>query len=118
MPELNKIPLSFSTHGRGFKVAATAIGSGDKIHTSASETAAGKGDDVVLYAMNSHNLDVELVIGFGGINSPDDLIKRTIPAGDYELVLPALLLRNALSIWVAAGTTNVIIIFGYAIRAN
>ncbi len=117
MPDLNKIPLSGSTHGRPIKVAATAIGSGDTIHTAYATTTDGEGDEVVIYAFNSDSSAVELVLGWGGTTDPDDLIKRTIPAGAWELVIPGLFLRNALIVKASAGTTNVIVLAGYALQA-
>jgi len=118
MPDIAKIPLSASTHGRGVLVVATVIGSGTTIHTAVATTTAGQGDDVTLYAHNSHSAAVTLQIGFGGVTDPDDLIEMEIASNTFALVIPGLLLRNGLIILAAAGTASVVTIVGYAIRAN
>lgn len=118
MANLTKIPLSGSTHGRGILVAATSIASGDTIHTALASTTDGEGDEVVIYGNNSHSADVILTLGWGGVTDPDDLIDYSIPTGEFALVVPGLLLRNGLIVKAAAGTTNVITLFGYATRAQ
>jgi hypothetical protein len=117
MPSLTKIPLTASTHGRGIKVGATVIGSGTTIHTAAATTEDGKGDDIVLYASNHHDADVDLTIGFGGTTDPDDLIPVPLAAGAQSVALPGLLLRNGLVVKAAASVADVVTIHGYAMRA-
>lgn len=114
-----KIPLSGSIHGRGIKVVATAIGSTPTtIHTANAVSTDGLGDDVTLYCFNSDTVSRTLTLGFGGTTAPDDLIKAVIPAGEYDLVVPGLLLRNALVIAAAADAANVLIVTGYVLRST
>ena len=111
---VSRIPLSGSTHGRGIKVAATAT-AGTLIHTATSS--ATDCDVVTLYAFNSDAAAVNLTIEWGGVSSPDDLIKLSIPANSgLTLVCPDLVLRNTLVARAFAGTTNVITIHGFANR--
>src|SRR5713226_1571829 len=106
---LSKIPLSGSTHGRGIKVVATVIGSGTTIHTATSGATDGLGDEVVIYCFNSDSVNRTLTIGFGGTTSPDDLIKAVVPPGEYDMVLPGLLLRNSLVVLAAGDAAYVLV---------
>ena len=111
---VSRIPLSGSTHGRGIKVAATAT-AGTLIHTATSS--ATDCDVVTLYAHNSDTVAVNLTIEWGGVTSPDDLIKLSIPAGTgLTLVCPDLVIRNTLVVRAFAGTTNVVMVQGFVNR--
>ena len=111
---VSRIPLSGSTHGRGIKIAATAT-AGTLLHTATSS--ATDCDVITLYAFNSDASAVNLTIEWGGVSSPDDLIKLSIPANSgLTLVCPDLVLRNTLVARAFAGTTNVITIHGFANR--
>ena len=111
---VSRIPLSGSTHGRGIKIAATAT-AGTLVHTATSS--ATDCDVITLYAFNSDASAVNLTIEWGGVSSPDDLIKLSIPANSgLTLVCPDLVLRNTLVARAFAGTTNVITIHGFANR--
>jgi hypothetical protein len=113
---VSRIPLSFSTHGRAIKVAATSS-PGTDIHTATSSTT--DCDVITLYAYNSSASSVNLTIQFGGTTSPDDDIKLAIPAtSGLTLVLPDLVLRNALLVEAFAGTTNVVTIHGFVNRVT
>ena len=118
MATFTKVQLSGSTGGRGIKVAATAT-PGTTIH--ATGTSATTLDEVWLYAHNTSASAVVLTIEWGGVTSPDDLIKLTIPAqSGLTLVVPGLLLAGdgsvARTIRAFAATTNVVIVSGYAHR--
>jgi hypothetical protein len=111
---VSRIPLSGSTHGRGVKVVATAT-AGTTIHTATSS--ATDCDVVTLYAHNSDAAAVNLTIEYGGVSSPDDLIKLSIPAGSgLTLVVPDLVIRNSLVVRAFAGTTNVVMVHGFVNR--
>ena len=111
---VSRIPLSGSTNGRGIKIAATAT-AGTLVHTATSS--ATDCDVITLYAFNSDSAAVNLTIEWGGVSSPDDLIKLSIPANSgLTLVCPDLVLRNTLVARAFAGTTNVITIHGFANR--
>lgn len=110
MATYSKLKLSGSTDGKGIKVAATAIGTGTTIHT-AHATAL---DLPTLYCVNTSTASVKLTLGWGGTTSPDDLIEVSIPA-ESGLVLVAagdVPLTNSLIVKAAAGTADVLIIFG------
>jgi len=117
MATFSKIPLNgISSTGRGIKVVATAIGTSPTlIHTGSSTPATIH--EVWLYAQNNHTADVALRIGFGGVTDPDDIIEYTVKTKNgLYLVIPGLLLQGnatALTVKAAAGTANVISIFGY-----
>jgi hypothetical protein len=117
MASFSKIPLNgVSSTGRGIKVVATAIATSPTlIHTG--PTTAATIHEVWLYAQNNHTSDVALRIGFGNTTDPDDIIEYTVKTkGGLYLVVPGLLLQGnatALTVKAAAGTTNVISIFGY-----
>lgn len=112
-----KIPLSGSTDGRGKKVVATAIGSGDTIHTATSGSTDGLGDNITIFAYNSDTVDRVLTLGWGGTTDPDDLSKQTIPSQTgLVLVAADMLLRNSLVLKAAAEVANKIVIFGYVTR--
>jgi len=118
MATITKRNLSESTHGRGIKVAATSIATGTDIHTSVATTTDGEGDDVTLYAQNSHTSTVTLTIGFGGTTDPDDLIELALDPGVFAVVIPGLVLKNALGVKAAATVADVVTIFGYVLRNN
>lgn len=106
-----KVKLSGSTNGRGIKVVSTAT-AGTTIHAATTDL-----DEVWLYAYNSHTADVELTIELGGVTSPDDHIKVTVPfKAGVMCVVPGLLMTGSVTVAAFAGTTNVIIITGYVNR--
>ncbi|MBV6343409.1 hypothetical protein [Candidatus Magnetobacterium casense] len=114
MATFSKIKLSGSTSGRGIKVVQTAT-AGTAIHTAVA--GAADYDEVYLYAVNSHTAAVTLTIEFGGVTSPDDLIKITIPiTSGLFLVVPGLVINGGLGIAAFASVANVITIFGFANR--
>jgi hypothetical protein len=108
------IPLSGSTHGRPIKVVQTAT-AGTLIHTANAVTADDTGDLIELYATNTSAANVVLTLEVGGVTSPDDLVKHTIPAGG-TIPLGEYLLRNALVLRAFAGSANVINVFGKVYR--
>lgn len=112
MATYSKAPLSGSTHGRGIKVAASAIGSGTTIHTAVAS--ATDIDLVTLFAYCDDTVARTLTLGWGGTTDPDDLIILPIPSqAGLVLVTADLLLRNTLVIVAAGSTANVITIHGY-----
>lgn len=122
MATFSKITLSGSTDGRGILVTPTTT-AGETIHTGSST--ATTYDEVWLYAYNSHSAAVDLTIEFGGVTSPDDLFRQTIPlagAGVYAGLIPiceGLVLKgNATPLVVKAfaSVADKITIFGYVNR--
>jgi hypothetical protein len=110
MPTIAKEKLSGSTSGRGVKVVATAT-LGTTIHTA--EAGSSNFDEVWIWAYNSHSADVKLTLEFGGVTDPNDLIEPTLASGDWELVVPGLVLNGGLVITAFASTANVIALFGF-----
>lgn len=113
MATITKIFLSGSTNGRPVKVVATAT-AGTTIHTAHATDK----DEVSLYATNTSGSDVVLTIEFGGVTSPDDLIKITVPANDIVLAVPGIPVSGGLLVRAWAGTANVINIAGYVNRIS
>ena len=118
MPELTKIPLSGSTHGRPIKVTQTAIATGDTIHTALATTVDGEGDEIVIDAFNSDSAERTLTLGWGGVTDPDDLLEFTLAAGERRNLVPGLVLRNGLAVKAAADAANVVTVQGYVTRAQ
>ncbi len=116
MAKPKKIPLSGSTHGRGIKVVATAT-AGTLIHTAASVTTDGEGDEIVLYGRNDDTSARTLTLEWGGVTVEDDLIEFVMAANaPFQLLIPGLFLRNALVVraFVPSGGSKVIL-WGYVI---
>ena len=106
--------LSGSTNGKGILVVATAR-AGTTIHTAVSGTS--DLDELWVYAVNSSDADVKLTLEWGEATAPDGNIEQTVPAeSGLMLLAPGLLLQNSLVLKAFAGTTNVIVIHGYANR--
>lgn len=101
-------PLSGSTDGRGIKIAATAT-PGTLIHTA--QASAIDMDAPEIYLCNTSTSDVVATAECWGTTSPDDLMKRTIPAGE-TVALPVPPGRNGLVLRIFAATGNVITAFG------
>ena len=111
MATYSKALLSGSTQGKQIKVGATAT-PGTLLHTAVSGTS--DLDEIWVYATNTTTSSVKLTVEWGETTSPDGLIEVTLPAEDgYMLVIPGLLLQNALVVRAFAGTANVIVCNGY-----
>jgi hypothetical protein len=114
MATYSKVLLSGGTNGKQIKVVATAT-AGTTIHTATSGSS--NLDEIWLYAVNSSSSSVKLTIEWGEATAPDGNIEVMVPAEDgYMLVVPGLLLQNALVVKAFAGTANVILINGYVNR--
>ena len=108
-----KRKLSGSTNGRGIKVVATST-LGTTIHTAVAGTTAGTFDEVWLWAYNSDTVARLLTIEFGGVTVPDDNIKVTVTAQTgLMLVVPGLILQNAVVVTAFAAAANVVTIQGF-----
>lgn len=109
----NKAKLSGSADGKGIKVVATGT-LGTTIHTAVAGQVANTFDEVWAWAVNSDTTARKLTIEYGGATSPDALIEVTIPAeSGLFLVLPGLILQNALVVTAFCATANVVMIHGY-----
>jgi len=97
---------SGSTNGRPVLVVATAT-AGTILHTAVTGTT--DMDEVYVWAYNDHTADVLLTIEFGGVSSPGDTIRYTVPFDDGpHLVIPGWRLQNGLIVRAFAGTASVI----------
>lgn len=116
MSQAVKRKLSGSTDGMPIKVVQTAT-AGTTIHTAVSGTTDGSYDEIWLYAYNGHTADVVLTIEYGGATVPDQNIIVTIPLkSGLQLVVPGLILQNALVVKAFASIANVITLSGYVNR--
>lgn len=110
----SKVILSGSTNGKNIKVVATSD-PGTTIHTAISGTT--NMDEIWIYAVNTHSIDVNLFIEFGGNSSPDDIINITLKAYQgMTLIIPGFILNNSLIVKAYASIANVIDINGYVNR--
>lgn len=110
---ITKVKLSGSTDGRPIKIAA-ASSPGTTIHTAVASTAAGVYDEIWLWVHNSDTVARDFTYQKGGTSAPDDNVIQTIPSkSGLYLVLPGLVLRNALVLKGFASVTNVITADGY-----
>jgi len=107
-------PLSGSTDGRGIKIGATAT-PGTLIHTAQAN--ATDMDVPEISVCNTSSSDLVATFECYGTTSPDDLLKRTIPAGETVQV-PIPPGRNGLVLRCFAGTTNVLVVFGCVKRVT
>lgn len=113
MSTIAKTELSGSTDGLGVLVVATAT-VGTTIHTAGSGTT--NWDEIWIYANNSHSADVLLTIEWGGV-AAKDLIQFTVPLkSGPNLIVPGLILQNAMVVTAFAGTANVIGLTGFVNR--
>lgn len=122
MATFSKLILSGSTDGRGVLITPTAT-AGETLHTGPTDS--GEIDEVWLYAYNSHSAVVDLTVEFGGVTSPDDLIRQTLPlasASNYAGLIPiceGLIIRgNATPLVVKAfaSVADKVSVFGYVNR--
>jgi hypothetical protein len=112
MSTFTKVKLSGGTDGRNIKVAATAT-PGTLIHTAHASAL----DELWLWAVNSDASSRKLTLEFGGVSTPDDLIEQTIPPeSGLVLIVPGLLLTNALVLRAFAASGNLVLVNGYVNR--
>lgn len=98
-----------TANGRPISITQTAT-AGNLLHTSAGK------DEIWLFATNTSAADVVMTVEFGGVTSPGDLIKVTVPANDTVPVVPGQILATGLIARAFAATTAVLNVFGYVNR--
>lgn len=114
MATYTKTLLSGGVNGKPIKVVATAT-LGTTIHIAVAGTASL--DEIWLWAFNSDTKDNLLTIEFGGATAPDQNIVVNIPfKSGLVLVVPGLLLQNALVVTAFAATANVVTLSGFVNR--
>ena len=115
MSTFTKRKLSASTDGLPIKIAATAIGSADTIHTAVAGTT--DFDEVWIWAVNNSTSAVKLTICWGGATDVDHTIEYTVAAEEgLKMIIPGLVLQNSKIVKAFAATTNVITISGFVNR--
>lgn len=107
--------LSASTGGKQIKIVQTAT-PGTPIHL----THATARDMAELYAVNNDTVERELTIEYGGVASPDDLIRVQLPPKQgLVLVLPGCNpLTGARTIAAFASAANVVCVQGHVKRVT
>ena len=118
MATYTKQLLSGSTGGQPILITATAS-TGTTIH--ATGTSASILDEVHLFAYNSDTTAIVLTIQYGGIVSPDNEIKISVPPrSGLTYIVPGLLLAGtgsvARTVYAFAGTGSKITVSGYVNR--
>jgi len=113
MAVFKKRKLSGSTDGLPIKVVATAT-AGTTIHQAVAGTTAGTFDEIWLFAFNSSTAAVTLTVEYGGASVPDQNIVCTLASkSGLQLIVPGLILQNALYVKAFASSANVITISGW-----
>jgi len=107
--------LSASSDGAGVAIT-TSTSPGDLIHAAFSD--ATKMDEVAIYAVNNHTSDVTLTLLLGGVATKDQVKVSLSANSGLNLVVPALLFRNTLSIRGFASSPNAVNVFGNVNRAG
>lgn len=111
---IEKFALSGSVNGKPVKVVAVAT-LGTTIHTAVTGTTSF--DEIWLWAYNGDTVSRILTIEYGGATVPDQNIIVTLPSkSGVQLVVPGLLLQNALVVTAFASAANVITLSGYVNR--
>jgi hypothetical protein len=100
-----------AANGRPIKVVAVGT-PGTLLHT-AHATAK---DEVNIWLSNTDVVDRLVTIEFGGVTSPDDHLKVTVPSGDSVLAAPGIPLSGGLLVRAFAAAANVITAWGYVNR--
>ena len=118
MATFSKHLLSGSTGGQPVLVAATAT-AGTLIH--ATGTSSTILDEIWLYAQNDHTADLLLTIEFGGVTSPNNLIRQTVTSrSGLVLVISGLLLAGdgsaARNVRAFCASANLVTLSGYVNR--
>lgn len=111
-----KTVLSGSTHGKGIKIAATAT-PGTLIHTAIASTT--DMDEVWLWCSNLDSSARTITVEWGGTTDPDDLTQKTASVAANSsmlLLIPGLILRNALVVRAFGSVADVLIVAGYVNR--
>ena len=107
MATLTSIVPSGLTNGKPAKVAANAT-PGTTFH-AAHATAL---DEIWMWLSNTSNLDVVATVELGGVTSPDNHVKITVPANDTVVAVAGARVTGSVTVAVFAATANVITMHG------
>lgn len=111
MSTITKLVPSGSTSGKPIKVVAAAT-AGTTFHT-AHATAL---DEVTMFLSNTDTVERQATVEFGGVTSPDNLMKFKVPPGESILAIPGIPLTGSLVVGVFADAANVLTMWGYINR--
>ena len=114
MATFTKQKLSGSTDGKAIKLTGTDTAGAVTVHTAVAGTTAGVFDEIWLYANNTSASAVKLTVEFGTATAADGNIELTIAAeSGLVLVIPGLILQNAMVVEAFAATGDVILLTGF-----
>ena len=114
MATFTKNKLSGSTDGKAIKVTGTDSAGAVTVHTAVAGTTAGVFDEIWLYANNTSASAVKLTVEWGTATAADGNIELTIAAeAGLVLVVPGLILQNAMVVEAFAATADVILLTGF-----
>lgn len=114
-----KIPLSGSTDFVAIKVHATAIASGDTVHTAGAALPAF--DELYVYVTNTDAADRLLTLAYGGTTDPDHMLSKTITVPGLTgptPVLAGLGTTNGKVLKAACDVADKLTLTGFANRAT
>tara|TARA_Y100000296_G_C4938684_1_gene140329 strand:- start:102 stop:458 length:357 start_codon:yes stop_codon:yes gene_type:complete len=115
MATMSKVRLSAVADGLALKVGGTDTGTADVVHTAIAGTS--DIDEIWLWASNTQAGAVKLTLEWGTDTAADGNIEVTIDGeSGLTLIVPGLILQNEKTVEAFAGTTDVILIFGYVNR--
>lgn len=120
MATFNKQRLSGSTDGKAIKVTGTSTSNTVTVHQAVSGTTlADNYDEIWIYACNTSGSNVKLTLEWGTATAADGNIELTITAeAGLVLVVPGLILQNALYVKAFAATADVILLTGWVNRIS
>ena len=114
MATFTKQKLSGSTDGKAIKLTGTNSAGAVTVHAAVAGTTVGTFDEIWLYANNTSTSAVKLTVEWGTATAADGNIELTIAAeAGLVLVIPGLILQNAMVVEAFAATADVILLTGY-----
>ena len=114
MATFTKQKLSGSTDGKAIKLTGTDSAGAVTVHTAVAGTTVGTFDEIWLYANNTSASAVKLTVEWGTATAADGNIELTIAAeAGLVLVVPGLILQNAMVVEAFAATADVILLTGF-----
>ena len=114
MATFTKQKLSGSTDGKAIKLTGTDSAGAVTVHTAVAGTTVGTFDEIWLYANNTSASAVKLTVEWGTATDADGNIELTIAAeSGLVLVIPGLILQNAMVVEAFAATGDVILLTGF-----
>ena len=114
MATFTKQKLSGSTDGKAIKLTGNDSAGAVTVHTAVAGTTVGTFDEIWLYANNTSASAVKLTVEWGTATAAVGNIELTIAAeAGFILVVPGLVLQNAMVVEAFAATADVILLTGF-----